>query len=122
MAVGTALRTGATDFLHPLRPDPFCHLSIADTERSPSLAVKGAVLCPQIQIAVIEQYSHRDGADLGLLMPLSELLMQGMEQPSPFLLHLGGEGEAVILLRHPFPVFLYQPADTDPPDHGRGNR
>ena len=46
-------------------------------------------------------------------------VMQGMEQPSPLLLYLGGEGETVILFRYPFPLFLYQPANTDPPDHGR---
>ena len=48
--------------------------------------------------------------------------MQGMEQPSPLLLYLGGEGEAVVLLRHPLILFLHQLADADPPDHGRGYR
>lgn len=44
--------------------------------------------------------------------------MQGMEQPSPLLLYLGGEGEAVVLLRYPLILLLHQLADADRPITG----
>ena len=62
---------------------------IPDTERPAGLPVKRTVFRPQIQVAVVEQHPHRNGADLGLLPNLWPLFAMssvdaGMEQPSPF--------------------------------------
>jgi hypothetical protein len=96
----------------------FAALTVADTDGAGRLAVKRGVRCPEIQIRVIKEHRHRNGADLAALR-LAKLIIERVADPATLSrLNLRGNGELVVLFWQSFSVFLNNFANGDAP-HGR---
>jgi len=84
------------------------------------LPVEQRVVGAEIQLRLVKQQPYRNAAQL-VVLALAQLIIERMQQPAVFALHLGGDGELIILFRQALAVFLDDLADGNPPEHRRGD-
>ena len=84
------------------------------------MPVEQRVVSPEVQLRLVEQQAYRDAAQL-VVFALTQLIIERVQQPAVLTLHLGRDGELVILLWQSLAVLLDDLTDGNPPEHRRGD-